>query len=169
MVLLALSLLATSAGCKKAAEKIAEKAAEKMVESESGGKADVDISEGKIKITSKEGGEEKSVEFSGGEGAALPADYPAGIPAYPDAKLVGMLKTDQKNFQAHYETGDKADDVYGFFLKKFSGDGWQLVQEVKMPPSFTLMGKKGQQTVNVIISGEEAKSNFMVHVSLGKV
>ncbi len=37
-------------------EKAAEEMAEKIMESQSGGKADVDISGGKVKITTKEAG-----------------------------------------------------------------------------------------------------------------
>jgi 3-dehydroquinate synthase class II len=146
------------AGCKKAEEKLAEKFVEKAMEEGSGGKADIDISGDKITITSKEGGQGGSFEFSGGKDLKLPADFPGDVPVYPDAAVISLLGMGGENRQVTFQVGDKTAEVYAFYQKKLPAQGWEVVTDMKMTPAYSLVAKKGNRQTAVII-GEDGEGS----------
>jgi hypothetical protein len=70
-------------GCNKIAEKTGEAAVEKMIEAETGGDVDVDVSGEKITFHDEDGSTTTVV----GEDTTLPEGWPAGLPQYPGSKL----------------------------------------------------------------------------------
>jgi|GEM_PF-1030386 len=85
-----LSLFLFSAyACRQTAEKVQEQAIESAIESQSGGKADVDINEGNIKIESDEG------SFSMKTGAnTWPSDIPAEVAQPAGGTIAGVMTTE---------------------------------------------------------------------------
>ncbi len=162
-LLIALMVVLPTA-CRKSSEKAAEKMAEKIIESQSGGKADVDISGGKVKITTKEEGKEGTVEFSGGQDVKLSADFPGDVPIYPRAKVLAQMTMGAGNQQVTFQADDSTKDVYEYYAKQLPKNGWEIVQDVKMAPTFSLMGKKGKRQAVVAIGDSGNKSTISVSI-----
>ena len=74
---------------KSSQDQAAEKAVEKMLEKTSGGKAEVDIQEGKVKIKTEEG----ESEVSTGE-KEWPKDLPESVPQFTMGKVRGVTRSD---------------------------------------------------------------------------
>lgn len=66
--------------------------------------------------------------------AQLPANFPAEIPRYPNAELVGVTTADQTGVaigtnpktQTRWQTADSASQVRQFYQEKFQTGGWQM-------------------------------------------
>ena len=79
--------------------------------------------------------------FGDGSGSnpetALPANFPAEIPRYPNAAFVAATQPNNQAdlagaeaavTQTRWQTSDSAEQVEQFYRDKFQSDGWQLVQ-----------------------------------------
>jgi type II secretory pathway pseudopilin PulG len=90
ITLLYFSLLLLSANaCRQTAEKAQEQAIESAIESQSGGKADVEVNEGNINIESDEG------SFSMKTGAKTwPSDIPASVTQPTGGAIAGVMTTE---------------------------------------------------------------------------
>ncbi len=137
-------------GCKKAGEKAAEKAIEAGMAKE-GVKADVDVSEDKITIRNKDG----KIEFSGGEGATVPKDFPNDVYIYEGATIKAAL-TVPGGCNLQMETGDSADKVLAAIKGKMTANGWSEVMNMNQGDHSVVQYKKGQRStmVNVDVSGK---------------
>jgi hypothetical protein len=163
-VLIALLALIPAA-CRKSREQAAEEMAEKIIASQSGGKAEVDLSGGKVKITSTEKGKEGTFEFSGGKDMKLSSDFPGDVPLYPGSKILAQMKMGAGNQQVTLQADDPTKDVYDYYTKQMAKNGWEIVQEMKMPPTFTLVGKKGKRQAAVVIGDDGNKSTISVSLT----
>lgn len=164
VLLVVICLVPAAFGCKKASEKMAEKAIEKAMESESGEKADVDISEGKISIKSKETGEEGIWEMSGKGGLDLPDDFPSDVPVYPDAELVSSLRA-AGGINLVFISKDESEKIRGFYKDGFEDSGWEIIQEMKMPNAYSLGAEKGDMQAVVMIADSDDGNNITITVT----
>jgi hypothetical protein len=167
IVSLALTLALPLAACQKMGEKLAEKAAEKAIEAQSGGKAEVDLSGGKLTIKSTEPGKEGTFEISGGADAKIPDDFPKDVPVYPQAKVSSAMKANEGQMVT-LDTEDKGDAVFAFYQKKMAAEGWKLVQELKMPPSYNLHFEKADRTANILVGDKDAGSTIALTLATRK-
>ncbi len=165
LILASITLVLSTFACKKAEDRAAEKMAAKIIESQTGGKAAVDISGGKVKITSTEKGKEGTIEFSGGADLKLPDDFPSDLPVYPGAKIISHFQTGTGNRQIIFKSDDRTKKVYDFYLSKLEKSGWEIVQEMKMAPTYTLVGKKGKRQAAVVIGDDHDKSTISMSVT----
>jgi hypothetical protein len=84
-VLLILGLIGMT-GCKKAGERFAEKSMENAIEKASGGKAEVDLKSGNVKVKTAEG------ETSFSTAHEWPSDLPEGVPQFKMGKVKGVTR-----------------------------------------------------------------------------
>jgi hypothetical protein len=159
-LLLLLPLLIAPAACRKSREREAEEMAEKIIESQSGGRAEVDLSDGKVTITTREQGKEGTMEISGGKGTTLPGDFPKDLPLYPGATVVSYVSMGPGTQQAHFTSRETMAAVQKFYARKLPGEGWQIIQELKMPNAYTIIGQKGKRQASVIIAQDGSGSGI---------
>ena len=115
------------AGCKKAGEKMAEKSIENAIEKASGGKAEVDLKSGNIKVKTAEG------ESSFSTSNEWPNDLPEGVPQFKMGKVKGVTRHQaegKKTWNVILESIEKGSvEKYTELLKS---DGWTIGQTVSM-------------------------------------
>ena len=108
--MLAAALVLGTSACGAAADKVSEKAAEKItekaIEDQTGGNADVDISDGGVKISDGQGGTyevDANGNVSGssgdgsyqmGEGAELPEGWPSSLAPPSGADIISAITSD---------------------------------------------------------------------------
>ncbi|HLN18600.1 MAG TPA: hypothetical protein VK255_00335 [Patescibacteria group bacterium] len=136
-------------------KKIGENAVEKSLESQTGGKIDIDADKKQMNIKSKDG------DFSmSGEGTAtLSPDFPKDIYIAPDAKIIfSMADGKNKSYSAAYVTDQSVDDICSKYKNDFEKNGW--VTESWLGDTRTEMGpdnskvfsyKKGTQDLMIIV------------------
>ena len=138
-------------GCKKAGERLAEKSIENAIEKASGGKAQVDLSGGGIKVKTAEG--ESSLTASN----EWPKDLPGGIPLFTLGKVKGVTRLTSEGQKAwniileEIEAG--AIEKYTELLK--SG-GWTIGQTMSMGEGGMIQATK--DTLGVIVMFNQDKT-----------
>ena len=138
IVVLAAGLMGL-AGCKgKVEQTVAEKTVEKMLEKATGGKADIDLEEGKIKVKSADG----ETEVSTGA-AEWPNDMPGGVPKFTQGKVKGVTRASDRGSKTWNvileEIEDGAWDKYAETLKS---NGWTILQSMNMGEGGSLQAAK---------------------------
>jgi hypothetical protein len=148
MALVVTGLMAAG-GCRKASERIAEKMAEKAIEKNGGGKANVDISDGKISVKTKEG---EMVATSGGS-ASIPSDFPKDVLVLKDAKLLATVKVPD-GFSVTMESKDAPENIVKKYAAEMKANGWTEQASVDMG-SGTMISynkEKENRTTTVMVS-----------------
>jgi hypothetical protein len=102
----------------KGSEKVAETAVEKSIESQTGEKADVDISNGKVEVKGK-GKDGNEVVIS--SGADVPKDWPSNVPVYPGAKVISSIALSEQGWSLVLSSSDGPDKVAEFYESKLTG------------------------------------------------
>jgi hypothetical protein len=134
------TLLLLTSGCGKAAEKASEKATEKAIESQGGGKVDIDGD--KIKVDDGSGGsctytDDKmdctgkagDTEYSSGGNAKLPAGWPDELKPPKGTELVSAGKTTAGGKQVLTANGivDASEkDVYEALKEQLTDAGYEI-------------------------------------------
>lgn len=121
-----------SSGCRRANQSIAEKIMEKAIEKQNGGKASVDLSEGKVKIKTKDG----EVEYAGGDSVKLPEGFPKDIYIEGGAKLK-MAVRNPEGFMVSLTTKSDAQKLFEKYSAEMKGQGWEE------KTSFNAEGQRG--------------------------
>lgn len=146
-------------GCKKAGEKAAEKAIEAGLAKE-GVKADVDASDGKVTIQSKDG----KTEFTGGKNAKVPENFPKDVYVYEGATINAALSV-PGGFNLTMETGDSADTVLSSVKKKMTGQGWKEEMTMNQGEQSMVGYKKGERTTMITISTDKKLTRIALTVT----
>jgi hypothetical protein len=155
-------VVCTQAACgkkisEKIAEKVAEKVAEKAMEHDGGGKADVDISKGTVKIKTKDG----EATFSGGDASAVPSDFPSDVPIHKGSTVLSsMLSND--GTMVMLETADNAEKVMAGYKEKLLGDGWKQESAVDLGGGKILTVEKDGRKATISVSGEGSATHIML-------
>ena len=156
-VVLSLSL----AGCgKSVSQKASEKTAEKIIEKQTGGKADVDINKGNVKVETKEG------KMEAGENVKLPSDFPKDIYVI-DGTIKAAISDQARDSQTiSIETDKSMDEVSSLYQEKLKSDGWKITGTMAYGDVSTVVAEKDNRTASVVISKGDNKTT--VTLSTGK-
>ncbi len=152
-------------GCSYFVRKAGEKAAEKAIERESGGEADVDVGEGKVKIKTEEG----EAEIEVGE-TQLPDDFPKEFPIYENAKVSAVYRSEaggQVRFNVTFELSDSWQDAKDFYKEELPKSGYTIAASSETQDGAMLYLKKGGEDAGLIAFGE-AEDNDNLTVTLVK-
>jgi hypothetical protein len=145
---------------------LGEKIMEKTIESQTGGKVDINSNRGEVTIDSEQG----NLTVSGDGTATLIKDFPKDIYIAPDAKILLSLANGQdKSYSVVYTTGISMDDVYATYREDLAAKGWAsdseevvVISETKM-----LIYKKGVQRLTIMISlSQDEKFAGKTHVQV---
>lgn len=162
LVLALAAFLVLASACQKAGEKSAEKMIEKAMEKAGGGKADVDLSGGKISVKTDQGTADISVN-----GGKWPEDLPGDVPKFEGGKVTGVFKGTQgqgKTWTIAMQGVDEA--AYGKYVEALKAAGYELAANISTADGAMTQAKKGT-TVVVATFGKSSKSlglNVMVGV-----
>ena len=187
--LIAAALLAGTTACGAAADKVSEKAgekiAEKAIEDQTGGNADVDISDGGVKVSDGEGGSyevDADGNVSGssgdgsyemGEGTKLPDGWPKDLEPPSGAKLVSAITTgDTMSVVANVDGPIR--DVYEAVKGQLTDAGYDLSNDSYTSAGggdFAALSGKGDdyEAVVTLTTDTSGGSGTVVTMSLTKV
>lgn len=161
LVLCIVVMSSVGMGCsrkKKASlsEKLAESVVERAIEKQGGGKAQVDMQEGQINVTTEEG----EVRMSMGENAKLPADFPSDIvPIYAGAKVMQSVSTPD-GVSVVLSSKDKQADILEFYKSRLTKDGWSTEMAMQVSGSDMVSLKKGESTLQVMLMAADEGSQI---------
>lgn len=131
-------------------EDAGKKIIEKTIESQTGGKVNIDADKGAMNIKTNEG----EFNASGDGTATLNPNFPKDIYIAPDAKIQLSTVGDQgKTYSAAYITEMKVDEIYSKYKDDLAGKGWtrDSQTELNANDSKTSLFKKGSQRLTVIV------------------
>ncbi|MBM3858999.1 MAG: hypothetical protein FJ395_05030 [Verrucomicrobia bacterium] len=157
--LLTVSLM-TVTGCKKASEKLTEKIVEKAIEREGGGKAAVDIQEGKVTIKTKDG----TMEAATGSSAKIPDGFPKDVHVIKNATITMSLKTPDA-FQLMIETKDSVENAASQYSAEMKASGWNEETNMNMGESVMHAYKKGNRQASIIITKGQQGAQIQIVAS----
>jgi hypothetical protein len=160
LVVLAASL-AVLIGCGKANEKISEKMIEKAIEKNGGGKAKVDVDQGKVSIKTKDG----ETTYASGGAAEIPADFPKDVLVYKNA-AVQLAITNPDAFVLNLLSKDGADKIAGDYSAEMKARGWQ--QEGMMNVSGQIVLTFSKEKRNASVSIVKADQGVQITLSVVK-
>lgn len=109
-----------------------------------------------------------------GEAGKAPADFPADIPVYKNAKLShsGPLYGDPKLGQEyHFDTNDAVETVKAFYLQQLPANGWTITKGFGANPN-TITVMKGKRIAmvspNRVASGKGEVTRIAVELMATK-
>jgi hypothetical protein len=157
--LLVIGLVLTT-GCGNSREKAAEKMMENAIAKATGGKATVDIKDGKFSVKTKDG----TSEYSAG-GTTWPADLTLDIPKV-EGKIKGVVRSaTPQGKQWTIAMEDVASDVMLGYVKELASKGWTIGTS-----STTDQGGLAQATKDndmVVMTYSNSQKSFVLHVTAG--
>ncbi len=177
---LALVICIFASGCGK---KVSEKLAEKMIEAgieKDGGKANVDLSNGKMTIstTDKDGNKTDATiaddkvtvnskdgtsTFASGGAAKIPDNFPKDVHVYKGASILTVMSMPE-GFNVALQTKDSSDKVLGAYKEKMAADGWKEESSFNMPPQSMIAYKKDNRTATLMVMTE--KDNTQINLTV---
>jgi hypothetical protein len=152
--------LILTAGCKNVGEKAAEKMMENAISKATGGKANVDIKDGKVAVTTKDG----TSEFSAGS-TEWPADLTLDIPKV-EGKIKGVVRTatpQGKNWTIAME--GVAAGTLGEYIKTLEGKGWTIDTNVSTEQGGSARATKDND--QIVLTYSAANKGFLLNVISG--
>ena len=150
------ALIFIFSGCGE--KQIGEEIIEKAIESQTGGKVDINTDKNEMTIKSKEG----EFNFSGGASAVLNKDFPRDVYIAPDAQIILSMANGQSNsFSAAYVTLGSIDDTYVKYKNELGNNGWIIENNLEMisADSKTAVFKKGSIRLTVIV-GKSQEADY---------
>jgi hypothetical protein len=155
---LPLVLTACQSPSQKASEKASEKLAETAIEKSTGGKANVDISGKNVSVDTKEG------SMQTGENISLPADFPSDVYVYEGSIKTAITSNDPKGYTVSIETDKPLADIKAAYEQKIVADGWEKTGTMDFGETASVMGKKGNRNLSVMISKGSDKTAIVLTV-----
>jgi hypothetical protein len=155
---LAFCLLLTVAGCGGEAD---EEAIERRIETETGGEAEVDLSEGTVEVAGKT--EEGEYSMKAGEKAEIPDDFPDDVFIYkPSTVVVSMMVPEGQAITL--TTKDDQAKVLDAYASEMEKKGWAKEGSMDMGGNKMLVYKKDERVANVSIlkAGNKTQINLTV-------
>ena len=148
-------------------EKAGEKIIEKAIESQTGGKVNINSGKNTMDITTNEG----KVSVSNDGDGKLPANFPSDIFIFSDAKItVSTFNAAQPgSFSVSYSTASVTQDsAFEKYKTEMIGSNW--VKETEMnfgtDQGSMLVFKKDNRKVSVMIGKEEKGSTFITVIGV---
>jgi hypothetical protein len=152
--------LIMTTGCQNSREKAAEKMMENAIAKATGGKANVDIKDGKVAVTTKDG----TSEFSAG-GTEWPADLTLDIPKV-EGKIKSVFRTSTprgKNWTI--SMGGVASDVPAKYVKALEEKGWTINMNATTERGGSAQATKDQDMV--VLNFTSYDKGFVLNVTVG--
>lgn len=150
--LIAFALLLAGAACKRksAQESIAENRLERALEKASGGKVDIDLKGGTMKVKTAEG---ESVLTTGEQ--KWPEDLPGDALALDPVKVRAVSRTEDENGkQWSIHIFDFSDTVLEDYSAKLKEGDWEIQSNMSMGKGGMLSASKGSLQVHLIVNAE---------------
>ena len=148
-------------GCgEKGGEKVAEKVMEKAIESNTGGKATVDMEENSLRIQTEEG----EMTMTAGDSAKLPVDFPKDVFLYKGADINTAMELPE-GFNLMFQTKDDPSIVSEAYLSEMEEEGWAKEMTMDMGGSKMMVFKKDERMVNVTITSDEEVTQIVLSVA----
>ncbi len=144
-------------GCKKASEKMTEKAIEKAIARESGGKAKVDVQEGKVTIKSEDG----TFEVASGGGAKIPDEFPKDVFLMKDAKVTMAMKAPD-GMQVMLSTPRSVQQAGKLYADEMKAQGWQEESSYDMGETIVNSYKKDGRKASIVITKDGTGATVQV-------
>jgi hypothetical protein len=154
LLLVILASFVVFIGCGK---KVEEKVAEKILEAQTGGKADVDISDDKMSIKTKDG----EFKMDAGDDVKLPENFPSDVYVYKNAK-VKMSIGGPKGNTVSFQTKDPAEKVAEKYKKEMKTKGWSQEMAMEMGEGSSLTFKKGERVAQIMMAREDESTMITV-------
>lgn len=159
---LAVTLLA-GFGCSPT-ERIAEEATEAAINSELGGRGNVEIDEGTVRFEDEETG----TTTAWGEDVDVPSDFPTDVPIYENGTVVGVTVTREGDAQGSwisFTTSDSAAVAIGWYETRLVAAGWTQQASYSIQGTEMRSYAKGDATITVSAgSDESSKSQTVITV-----
>ena len=155
----AFCLLLLAAGCGGSAD---EEAVERRIEAETGGEAEVDLSEGTMEVK----GETDEGEFAmtAGERTEIPDDFPGDVFIYKPSTAVMSMMVPEGHSLTLTTKDDQAKvmDAYKIEMEK---NGWSQEGSMNMGDHMMLVYKKGERMANVSVISADDKTQINLTVA----
>ena len=130
------TLLLAGFGC---GQRVAERAIENSIERETGGNANVDVSNGGVRVETKDG------SFQAGAGAGLPSDWPSDVPLMPGAQVqYSGTSNKDKGSGVVFTTTKTLDEVVAFYRDQLTASGWTVQSSGAIANFTALTATKGE-------------------------
>lgn len=150
ILVVAAFLAGTACKSKSAREKIVENRLERALEKASGGKVDIDLKDGTLKVKTEEG---ESVLTTGER--KWPEDLPEGVIKLEDAKVQAVnraVNEGGKTWTVHVaDVGENALDRYA---EKLRGEGWTIESSMTLATGGSVAATKDDLSVHVMLAGQ---------------
>lgn len=146
--LLAVTVLVT-AGCCKSVE---EKATESIIESSTGGVADVDIDDNTMTINTNAG------SVTVGEATTLPAGFPSDIHVIDGSITSVMTISENESYSVSIETSKTVAQAKTEYETELVKDGWTISLTLDTGEVSTVGAEKGNRSVTVSAMSDEGKT-----------
>lgn len=156
--------LVSAVGCgKKASESAAEKLAEKAIEAHSDGKAQVDLSGGKMTVKTAEG----TVTMDASGSASVPENFPKDVPVPSSTKVTAAVSTPDG---VHLTLEGPADVAAAIktFSDEMKAQGWTEETTANVGGQLMSSFKKGERVTAITAMATGDKSMITVTAALVK-
>jgi hypothetical protein len=132
-------------------QKAGEKIIEKTIESQTGGKANIDYSNNQLNIQTEQGQMSMSSEGTG----KLPDNFPANMFIFSDAKIMLSLSGAKgtNNYSVTYGTNSSVADAISKYKQEMASAGWTKESELNIDTngSTMLTFKKGSDNIAITV------------------
>jgi S-layer homology domain len=82
----------------------------------------------------------------------LPADFPADIPIYPNAKLEEITPANSENkISIRWQSADPSNLITSFYRQQFQAKNWQIVQQPQDDVEGTFLARRNDLLINLTI------------------
>lgn len=147
---------------KNISETATENYIENAIESQGGGKADVDLDNNNYSIETEEG------SFTTGEAVTLPDNFPSDVFVH-EGKLLSVMTTNDASVYILIETEVPVAEVKKTYLEKLTADGWEQSGTMDFGDTASILGKKGERELSVMINkNEEGVTNIALTLVEGQ-
>ncbi len=148
LVLAVAAALVLASACQKANEKSAEKMIENALEKAGGGKADIDLSGGKLSVKTDQG----TADFSAA-GGKWPSELPGDVPKVADGKVKGVFSVAQGEGKHWTIAVDEIDEAaYAKYVETLKAAGYEIGMNMTTADGAMTQGKKGTTQIVVTFS-----------------
>jgi hypothetical protein len=145
-------------------DEIGQKIVEKAIESQTGGKININTDKGTVDINTKDG------SLSTGKEVKIPENFPKDIFVFSDAQVVFAMSgtSGEKSYSISYFTASTPEDAFAKYKEEMVSKGWQKESEMDMGAQGKIVNfKKGQLSIMVTIGtseDEESKGKTQISV-----
>jgi hypothetical protein len=164
-IVLVISAAVLVSGCWPfpSSEKVGEKIMEKTIESQTGGKVNVDADKNEMTINSEQG----STTFSGGGNAKLPDNFPNDVFIFDDKQIImSSSGTSADDFSVSYVTSVSADEVFSKYKSEMVAKGWKKDSDFDIGAQGKMLSfSKSKRRIGVTI-GENKDGDYAGKTSI---